>query len=335
MTRNSKKILVTGGAGFIGRCVAAILEKQGYSPHLVDNFSSSPELPPEICTQVDLTDAASSESLFKKHGPYEAVFHFAAKTLVSESFLQPAEYLRNNINAALNVVTFAAKSGCKKLVHSSTCAVYGTPKFTPLTEEHPVQPISPYGESKWLAEQALNCMAAQTGVQIVHLRYFNPGGAVQSATGEWLGEQHNPETHLIPRVVDAALNDQPVTVFGADYPTPDGTCERDYIHIEDLAMAHLAALNWLQTKPIQSPEVFNIGAGKASSVLQVIKMAEQVLKKTLSTNLQPRRAGDPPALLADNTKVRGQLNWSPRLGLEEIISSHLQSVLYQAKKAKK
>lgn len=315
----TKRILVTGGAGYLGLCTAHWLSQHGYAPILLDDFSSSkrPKTPPFPLIEVDLKDAAATTKAFREAGPAEGVIHFAAHTLVPESMTQPARYLRNNVLAAIHVADAAVQQGIGALVHSSSCAVYGTPAKLPITEDQPYAPLSPYGESKVLAERALDQFAKLGLLRVVHLRYFNPAGAMPGLHGEL----HEPETHLVPNVVANILAGRPITIFGTNYPTPDGTCVRDFIHVTDLAEAHRLALERIGVGE-QKTRAVNIGSGKGSSVLEVVAAAERALGVAAKRDLRPPRPGDPPALVADTRRMAEWLQWTPKRTVDEMIASH-------------
>jgi len=237
--------------------------------------------------------------------------------LVHESCERPAEYFRNNVQATVNVVEAALSAGCRSIIHSSSCAVYGIPPRVPIAETDPIAPITPYGETKWMSERVLDHFADRKGIRVVHLRYFNPAGALGA-----LGEEHEPETHLVPNIVRAAMEDRAVRVYGNDYPTPDGTCVRDYVHVEDLAAAHLAALRALAGWGASGSRVFNVGGGRGTSVLEVVAAASKALGKKVDVEISPRRPGDPPALVANASRALAELGWKPLRSLVEIVTSH-------------
>ncbi len=317
-----KRVAVTGGAGYIGRCTAEVLKDQGYQPILIDNFSAGRRavVGELTCFDVDLTNRENTIAAFKKMGVLEGVIHFAAKALVGESVERPEEYFRNNILATLNVAEATSVCGSPPLVHSSSCAVYGIPKSLPITEATPLGPVSPYGETKRIAEQILTQYVNHRQLRVLNLRYFNPAGSIKGAT---LGEAHDPETHLIPNVVLAHLDKKAVTIFGTDYPTPDGTCIRDFIHIEDLVNAHLAAIQFLSKQEQAIDLALNLGAGKGSSVKEVIRTCEEVVGAPIQVVEEARRPGDPPELVASIAKAREILQWEPKRSLKEMLSDHV------------
>lgn len=320
----AETIFLTGGAGYIGTCTAATLSRAGYEPILLDNFSTSPRgKRPFACHEIDLCDTTATRETWKRLPKPAAVIHFAARALVPESCENPEIYFRNNFGSALNVVALALESGCPVL-HSSSCAVYGVPEKVPIPETAARAPVSPYGETKVMVENLLHQFRIWKGLRSLNLRYFNPAGAVQWK-GSWLGETHEPETHLVPRMVASIRAGQKVAIFGKDYPTPDGTCVRDFIHIEDLAEAHLSALQFLFKTPEDSlPPAINVGGGTGTSVLQASMTAKRALGCEVEVEVQPRRPGDPPILVADTALATHRLGWKPKRTLDEMIVSHSQ-----------
>lgn len=323
MITQERTIFLTGGAGYIGSCLAAHLGNLGYHPIILDNFSTSlrnneTNFPVK---EVDLTDPLALKIVWNELPSPGAVIHLAAKALVGESVTHPENYFRNNINAALNVAELASQTKGCVFVHSSSCAIYGIPETLPIQESSPKNPISPYGMSKWMVEQMLDQFREWRKLPLAHLRYFNPSGAM-THKGIWYGESHVPETHLIPLVIQNAQTTGKIPVFGTDYPTPDGTCIRDFIHIEDLCEAHRLALEHLRQNPSQN-ESFNLGFGKGISVKEVVTTTSQVLGKPLQIEPLKRRLGDPPVLFADNRMAKQILGWSPKHSLESMIQSHL------------
>ncbi len=248
---------------------------------------------------------------------FDAVIHFAAYIAVGESTLKPELYFTNNISGSISLFTAMEQAGLRRIVFSSTAAVYGTPERVPITEDFPFAPVSPYGESKVMVEKILGWLDQYREVRSVALRYFNACGA-EPGTG--LGEQHDPETHLIPLLLRAVETGKPITIFGEDYPTPDGTCIRDYVHVSDLAEAHILAVESL-IKGGRSDR-FNVGTGSGRSVCEVIQAVEEVTGEKVPYAIGPRRAGDPAELVADSTKLRNTLGWSPKyIGLREIVAT--------------
>ena len=314
-------ILVCGGAGYIGAHMCKHLARAGYRPVTFDNLSTGHRHavrwgPLEVG---DLLDPDALDAVFKRHR-FAAVMHFAARALVGESMREPAAYLRTNVTGTLNLLDAMHRAHVTQLVFSSTCAVYGHPHDSPMDETHPTQPISPYGLSKWMAEQQIQAYVQAYGLGAVCLRYFNAAGADHEGD---IGELHVPETHLIPNIIEAALNPAagPVSIFGDDYDTPDGTCVRDYIHVEDLCAAHLAALRFLSNHA--GHHVFNLGTGVGYSVAQVLAQCRHAYGGVPATVVHPRRPGDPAALVASADKAREQLGWQPRYDLQDIIRTAL------------
>lgn len=315
------RVLITGGAGYLGRITAEIFSRQGYDPILVDNFSTSKK--PKDCRfplyEVDLVDLEATRAAWKKAGPCVGVVHFAARALVPESCEKPELYLRNNLFATLNAAQASVEYDVGCFVHSSSCAVYGIPTKVPIREDHPPSPITPYGNSKFLGERILDDLAKYRGLKVLNLRYFNPSGALD---GGKLGEAHDPETHLIPNVVKAVREGKPLFLHGVEYPTPDGSCVRDFIHVEDLAEAHVAAMKFLERAEKGSSQPMNLGTGKGSSVKEIIAAAERVLGKKVPFEIKPPRPGDPPELVADPSRAQKLLGWRTKRSLDDMIGSH-------------
>lgn len=311
------KILVTGGAGYIGSHVCMALKKVGHEPVVLDSLVKGHEWAVKYgpFVKADIGDAGAVRAACEAYKP-EALIHFAAFIEVGESVENPEKYINNNFHKAKILFDTVRDCGIQNVVFSSTAAVYGTPITQgPIAEDHPLAPINPYGESKLLAENYLR----DTGVNSVALRYFNAAGA---AVEEGIGESHNPETHLVPNVLLAGLKvKDEVCIFGDDYPTRDGTAMRDYIHVLDLADAHLRALDYLVRGG--ATNVFNLGTGTGSTVLEVVRAAEKALGQPIPQNRHPRRAGDPPFLLADASKAKSVLGWSPKRTLDDIVTSAL------------
>jgi UDP-arabinose 4-epimerase len=304
-----KTILVTGGAGFVGSHACKALARAGYLPVTFDNLEHGHERAVKWgpLESGDLRNEHDLRRVFEAHRPW-AVMHFAAYAYVGESTVDPAKYYDNNVGGTAKLVQACAAAGCRNVVFSSSCATYGVPERLPLTEDAAQNPVNPYGYSKLVVERMLKEAETAYGIRHVALRYFNAAGA--DPDGE-LGELHLPETHLIPLVLFAAMGRTPsIKVFGQDYPTPDGTGIRDYVHVSDLADAHVAAIDWLAAgKPSDS---FNLGNGRGFSVSEVVKTSEKVTGLPVKTEICARRPGDPPVLVSDSSKARELLGWTPK-----------------------
>jgi UDP-glucose-4-epimerase GalE len=302
------RILVTGGAGYIGSHAVKLFLSRGHDVWVYDNlsFGHRAAVPVERLVVGDLLQADRLDQVMVERR-VEAVVHFAAFAYVGESVKDPAKYYQNNLVNTLTLFEAMRRHRIGRVVFSSTCATYGIPETVPITESEKQQPINPYGNTKLAVERALADYAAAYGWGYAALRYFNASGAAPDGS---IGEDHDPETHLIPLVLQAIMGQRPaIEVFGTDYPTPDGTCIRDYIHVDDLAEAHLLALQALA--PGQQLR-YNLGTGRGYSVREVIRVAEEVTGKKCPVKEGPRRPGDPPALVAAADKVRRELGWSPR-----------------------
>jgi UDP-glucose-4-epimerase GalE len=309
-------VLVVGGAGYIGSHTARALRRQGFNVLVYDNLSTGYAL---LARNFELIVADIFDNIQLKPAlaRVDAVMHFAAHAYVGESVENPRKYFRNNVEASLNLLNQAMDAGVRNFVFSSSCAVYGTPAKVPITENIPRQPINPYGVSKLFFENALEAYARAYGLRYASLRYFNAAGADES--GE-IGELHDPETHLLPLAMAATSVDGPeLLIFGEDYPTPDGTCIRDYIHVNDLAEAHVRALQQLTREP--SSFALNLGTGAGNSVFEVIKTVEQVTGRPVRRRVVPRRPGDPPALVADPTRAQQVLQWKAKRNLSDVVAS--------------
>jgi UDP-glucose 4-epimerase len=299
---------VTGGAGYIGSHTVRLLLRQGHDVTVVDNLSKGyrHNVPPERLHEMDLADTKALAQLMAGT-ECEAVIHFAAFIAVGESMREPARYFTNNVGGSLSLLDAMVRAGVKHIVFSSTAAVYGNPHTTPILESFPIQPVNAYGESKVMVETLLRWFDEIHHLTSVCLRYFNASGADPEGR---LGEEHEPETHLIPLLLRAVQTGQPVTVFGDDYPTPDGTCIRDYIHVDDLAQAHILAVEYLIGGGIS--DRFNVGTGTGHTVREMIRTVEEVTGKKVPYTVGPRRDGDPPSLVAASDKLRQNLAWAPQ-----------------------
>ncbi|MBD2778443.1 UDP-glucose 4-epimerase GalE [Iningainema tapete] len=313
-------ILVTGGAGYIGSHAVLALKNAGYDVIILDNLSNGhPEVEQVLQVKLivgDISDGSVLNHIFTTYN-IAAIMHFAAYIAVGESVTDPAKYYRNNVVGTLTLLEAMLSHSINKFIFSSTCALYGVPKFVPITEDHPQDPISPYATSKWMVERILSDFDTAYNLKSVRFRYFNAAGA--DPTG-LLGEDHEPETHLIPLVLFAALGKQEsISIFGTDYPTRDGTCIRDYIHVTDLAQAHVLGLQYL-LKGGES-EVFNLGNGSGFSVREVIQTATLSTGKEIKIVERDRRPGDPPILVGSSDKAALGLGWHPQYpNLNQIIT---------------
>jgi len=316
------KVLVTGGAGYIGSVVADELLQAGHEVVAFDNLSRGyRRAVPKNAELVvgELADRACLESLLRSR-VIDAVMHFAALIEAGESMRAPATFFRNNTANALNLIEAMLATGVKRLVFSSTAALYGNPEQTPIPEDAPLRPTNAYGESKLLVERMLAWFHQIHGLRYASLRYFNAAGASDPDKGE----AHRPESHLIPRILQIALGrGEHISIFGTDYPTPDGTCVRDYIHVGDLARAHLLALDALgKTGDNSAPLIYNLGNGRGFSVREVVEVARKVTGHPIPALEVPRRAGDPAVLIASSEKIRRELGWQPRFpDLESMVES--------------
>lgn len=315
-------VLVTGGAGYIGSHVVRLLLKKGWDVIVLDNLSRGHKesLPQNVVfEEVDLLDNEKLMSVIQKHN-IESVIHFAAFAYVGESVEDPEMYYRNNVLGSFNLINALREKNVKHIVFSSTCSLYGNPLVVPISEEESTKPINPYARTKLMIEKILLDYDTAYGMKYVALRYFNAAGA--SVNGE-IGESHFPEPHLIPLVLFTALGKrESISIYGADYPTPDGTCIRDYIHVEDLAEAHVKALEYLNKG--NSSQIINLGTGDGNSVKEVISAAEEVTGKKIKSIVAPSRAGDPAVLVADNKKAKEVLGWNPKFNLKDIVQTAWQ-----------
>jgi UDP-arabinose 4-epimerase len=314
-----KSILVTGGAGYIGAHACKALAKAGYEPVAYDNlvYGHKEAVRWGPFVEGDVGDRARVAETIRRHG-IGAVMHFAAFAYVGESIEQPEKYFQNNVVNTLGMLEAMRASAVSAIVFSSTCATYGLPETMPIREDTPQRPVNPYGETKLMVERALHWYGVAHGLRHVALRYFNAAGA--DPDGE-IGEDHQPETHLIPLILDAAAGRRAqIDVFGTDYPTPDGSAIRDYIHVQDLADAHVRALRYLDDGGTSC--ALNLGTGIGHSVRETIAAARRVTGRPIPSRDSPRRPGDPPVLVADATRAQATLGWTPTLGaLDQIIGT--------------
>ncbi len=316
---HSTPILVTGGAGYVGAHACKALAARGFLPVVYDNLVYGHREavkwgPLEVG---DIADRPALDAVIDRYRPV-AVMHFAAFTYVGESVADPGKYYRNNVAGTLSLLEAVRDHAIDRFVFSSTAAAYGTPKSVPIQEDAPKLPINPYGHSKWNAEQMIADFAAAHMIRAVRLRYFNAAGADPDNE---IGELHDPESHLIPLAMQAVTGDgPPLTLFGDDYPTPDGTCIRDYIHVADLADAHVRALDWLATTT--GAHAFNLGTGRGQSVREVLDSVGRIAGKPVPHSIGPRRAGDPAELVSDPAKAANVLGWRPQMSdLDTIVST--------------
>jgi len=314
------KVLVAGGAGYIGSHCVRQLIAAGHEPVVLDNFAYGHRgaVPAGVkLLEASLGDAPALDRIFAAER-IDLVMHFAAFCYVGESVTDPLKYYQNNVAATLTLLAAMLKHGVKKFVFSSTCATYGVPEKMPMTEDLPQAPINPYGQTKLDVENMLKAFARAYGLSFAAFRYFNAAGAAEDAS---IGEAHDPETHLIPLAIWAAQGKRPaLEVFGTDYPTPDGTCLRDYVHVDDLSRAHIAAFAHL-ARP-GTALFYNLGTGMPTSVLEVIKAVEKVTGLKVPVKYSPRREGDPPALYANSQKAQRELGWQPKFrSIEPIVET--------------
>jgi len=311
-------ILVTGGAGYIGSHVVKELLRQGHQPIVYDNLQTGHRKAAQeaLLIEGDLADPEKLRATFHSY-PINAVMHFAGNCLVGESVKDPIKYFNNNVRNGLQLLELLDENNINKFIFSSSAAVYGEPEGIPITEENPCIPTNPYGETKWIFEKVLQNFQDLKKLNYISLRYFNAAGADPECE---LGEDHSPETHLIPLVLKAALNGDSVPVYGTDYNTPDGTCIRDYIHVTDLAQAHILALNKLEEEGTSG--IYNLGNGNGFSVREVIETARKVTGRQIVSIESSRRPGDPARLVASSEKISKELGWVPKYPeLETIIET--------------
>jgi UDP-glucose 4-epimerase len=314
------RLLVTGGAGYIGSAVAALLADAGHEVVVLDDLSTGhADAVPAAAAFVRGTIRDRAQAVLADGA--DAVLHFAAKSLVAESVARPALYWQHNLGGTLALLEAMRVTGTARIVFSSTAAVYGEPERTPIDETAPTRPDSPYGATKLAVDTALAEHARMHGIGAVSLRYFNVAGAHAAPDGSWTGERHDPETHLIPNILKTAMADggaaEPVPIYGDDYPTPDGTCVRDYIHVTDLARAHLLALG--ACTPGQH-RIYNLGSGSGYSNLEVLQACRDVTGCEIPARIAPRRAGDPAVLIASSGRFHAERDWRPQAGLTAMIS---------------
>lgn len=312
-----KSYLITGAAGYIGSIVTNQLIKEGNSITIFDNLSTGNKKllhPKADFREGDLRESENLEEAFSSQA-FDAVIHLAALSSVEQSLQKPQLYEDNNVLGTQMLLEKMKRHGVHKLIFSSTAAVYGEAAHQPIPEDSPLSPINPYGKSKQACEVLIQEAHESWKLQFVTLRYFNAAGASEDGL---FGELHDPETHLIPTVLRAAQENQTFSIFGTDYNTPDGTAIRDFIHVEDIADAHLISLKYLENDG--ASETFNIGSDKGYSVKEVVKLSKKVVQKDFPTEERDRRIGDPPILIADSSKIRRQLNWTPKRPLEQMIS---------------
>jgi UDP-glucose-4-epimerase GalE len=318
VSQSKSRILVTGGAGYIGSNTTLQLLDAGYDVVVVDNLSrgNRSAVDPARLRVVDLLDTEGLVRVMEE-SPCQAVIHFAAFIAVGESMKLPEIYFHNNTAGSLSLMTAMLKAGIRNIVFSSTAAVYGMPERIPIQESEPYAPVNAYGASKVMVEQMLDWFDRIHGLRSVCLRYFNASGADPAGRA---GESHEPETHLIPLIFEAVRSGKPVTLFGNDYPTPDGTCIRDYIHVTDLARAHIAAVEWLAGGG--ASKRYNAGTGTGFSVNEILRAVEKVTGKQVPFTFGPRREGDPPSLVADSTRLQTELGWKPQdSSIERIVET--------------
>lgn len=306
------RVLLTGGTGYIGKNILHELFGEGHNVHVVDNYSTSrapagPLFQRADLTRMDLTDLEALREVFARWD-VQAVVHMAAKAQVKESVLDPLGYYRNNLLGMMNVLSCMVEYGVKHIVFSSSAAVYGMPDRSPVQESDALSPINPYGRTKRICEDMIRNVCAAYGIRAIALRYFNAAGA---NVAEGLGEDHDPETHLIPNVLRAIADGQPFPLFGTDYDTPDGTAIRDYVHVSDLARAHTAALAHLERRKDGHYAAYNAGYGKGLSNQEILNMAKAVTGGELNVIPSARREGDPPVLVASAERIQRELGWTP------------------------
>lgn len=314
------RVLVTGGAGYIGSHIVKDLLKEKHQVFVLDNLSLGHRravLSPAVFIKADLSDKKKIDQIFKKYKP-RAVIHMAAHSLVGESMEKPEKYFQNNVLNGINLLESMIENKIKFLVFSSSASVYGEPKKIPIEEKDQIKPTNIYGQTKYIFEKLLEYFDKKYGTKYVSLRYFNAAGADLSGR---IGEDHQPETHLVPNILKTALGQKKyLEIYGDDYPTKDGTCVRDYIHISDLAQAHILALKYLLKN--KKSTIYNLGSEKGFSVKEILEKCILITKKIIPVRIVQRRAGDPSVLIASSTKIKKELGWQPKYSdLEKIIQS--------------
>lgn len=313
------RILVVGGAGYVGSHMTRMLLEEGHEAIVVDNLSTGyrDAVPAKTFLKADLCHRVLLDTIFSRH-QFDAVMHFASCSQVGESVANPGKYYLNNVANTLNLLDAMLKRRVTRIIFSSTAAIFGEPRYVPIDELHPRNPVNPYGRSKWMVEQMLGDYERAHGLRHVCLRYFNAAGAHPSGI---LGERHEPETHLVPLLLQAASGRAPgIRVFGTDYDTPDGTCIRDYVHVSDLCRAHLLALEYLAGGG--HSRAYNLGNGNGFSVRDVMESVSRVTHSTIAVTEAPRREGDPARLVADSTLARRELGWQPHYPDLDTIVGH-------------
>jgi UDP-glucose 4-epimerase len=316
---SSMRILVTGGAGYIGGTATSMLLDKGYDVTVLDDLSTGHRDSVDPRAKFMEGSLIDAQSISNSLAGCDAVMHFAAKALVGESVEKPELYHEINVNGSKNLLAEMKVAGINRIVFSSSCATYGQPESSPISESAPTLPINPYGKSKLDVDKMLT-EAAEDWLGAVSLRYFNVAGALKVSAG-WLAERHETETHLIPNILKAT-SEKPLNIFGTDWPTPDGTCIRDYIHVIDLIDAHIKALALLE---IGTHRIFNLGSGTGHSVAEVIAAATNAVERAIPCENSSRRAGDPAVLVADITRAKSELGWAPTHSLEEIVQDTWES----------
>ncbi|HMQ10610.1 MAG TPA: UDP-glucose 4-epimerase GalE [Oligoflexia bacterium] len=312
-----KKILITGGAGYVGAYVAQYLKEKGYDIIIYDNLSTGHKehINDYKFYHADLSDEKKLNECFLNEKPH-LVIHLAASALVHESQTNPILYYKNNVENSIKLTNAMLKHGCKNMIFSSSGASYGESKKVPMIEDHPQQPINTYGLSKLMFEMVLKDMSEKKMLSYVVFRFFNAAGEIERFNG---GETHDPETHFIPNLCKMALREDTLSIFGSNYKTKDGTCVRDYVHVEDLCEAHFLAIDYLKNK--NESLICNLGSGKGYSLLEIINSFEKIIDKKINTKQMPPRLGDPAELYADITHAKTKLNWQPKKDLDDILNS--------------